>query len=158
MGSSVGGNKGFVSEINVTPFVDVMLVLLIIFMVTAPMMTEGLDVDLPQTRAVETLPTESDNMILTVRKDGAIFLDSYEVGLDELQDKINLLVKQQNKQLFLQADKDVAYGLVVDVMGRIREAGIDKLGVVALREDTPAVPEKKGKKYSPGFPPVAHNG
>jgi biopolymer transport protein TolR len=141
MGSSVGGNKGFVSEINVTPFVDVMLVLLIIFMVTAPMMTEGLDVDLPQTRAVETLPTESDNMILTVRKDGAIFLDSYEV-----QDKINLLVKQQNKQLFLQADKDVAYGLVVDVMGRIREAGIDKLGVVALREDTPAVPEKKGKK------------
>ena len=137
MGSSVGGNKGFVSEINVTPFVDVMLVLLIIFMVTAPMMTEGLDVDLPQTRAVETLPTESDNMILTVRKDGAIFLDSYEVGL---------LVKQQNKQLFLQADKDVAYGLVVDVMGRIREAGIDKLGVVALREDTPAVPEKKGKK------------
>ena len=107
MGSSVGGNKGFVSEINVTPFVDVMLVLLIIFMVTAPMMTEGLDVDLPQTRAVETLPTESDNMILTVRKDGAI---------------------------------------VVDVMGRIREAGIDKLGVVALREDTPAVPEKKGKK------------
>ena len=143
MGASVGGNKGFVSEINVTPFVDVMLVLLIIFMVTAPMMTEGLDVDLPQTRAVETLPTESD---LTVRKDGAIFLDSYEVGLDELQDKINLLVKQQNKQLFLQADKDVAYGLVVDVMGRIREAGIDKLGVVALREDTPAVPEKKGKK------------
>ena len=139
MGSSVGGNKGFVSEINVTPFVDVMLVLLII-------LTEGLDVDLPQTRAVETLPTESDNMILTVRKDGAIFLDSYEVGLDELQDKINLLVKQQNKQLFLQADKDVAYGLVVDVMGRIREAGIDKLGVVALREDTPAVPEKKGKK------------
>lgn len=110
------------------------------------MMTEGLDVDLPQTRAVETLPTESDNMILTVRKDGAIFLDSYEVGLDELQDKIGLLVKQQNKQLFLQADKDVAYGLVVDVMGRIREAGIDKLGVVALREDTPAVPEKKGKK------------
>ena len=101
---------------------------------------------MPQTRAVETLPTESDNMILTVRKDGAIFLDSYEVGLDELQDKINLLVKQQNKQLFLQADKDVAYGLVVDVMGRIREAGIDKLGVVALREDTPAVPEKKGKK------------
>ena len=144
MGASVGGNKGFVSEINVTPFVDVMLVLLIIFMVTAPMMTE--DVDLPQTRAVETLPTESDNMILTVRKDGAIFLDSYEVGLDELQDKIGLLVKQQNKQLFLQADKDVAYGLVVDVMGRIREAGIDKLGVVALREDTPAVPEKKGKK------------
>ena len=146
MGSSVGGNKGFVSEINVTPFVDVMLVLLIIFMVTAPMMTEGVVLVPPQPRAGETLPTQSAILFLTVRKVGGIFLDSYEVGLDELQDKINLLVKQQNKQLFLQADKDVAYGLVVDVMGRIREAGIDKLGVVALREDTPAVPEKKGKK------------
>ena len=144
MGASLGG-KGFVSEINVKPFVDVMLVLLIIFLVTAPMMTEGLDVDLPQTRAVDTLPTESDNMVLTIRKDGAIFLDSYEVTVDELQDKIDLRVKQQNKQLFLQADKDVSYGLVVDVMGRIREAGIDKLGVVALREDVPAA-GKKGNK------------
>ena len=137
MGASVG-KKGLVSEINVTPFVDVMLVLLIIFMVTAPMMTEGLDVDLPQTRAVDTLPTESDNMILTVRKDGVIFLDTYEVTIDELGPKIDLLVKQQNKQLFLQADKEVPYGLVVDVMGRIREAGVEKLGVVALRDDTPA--------------------
>ncbi len=145
MGASVG-KKGLVSEINVTPFVDVMLVLLIIFMVTAPMMTEGLDVELPQTRAVDTLPTESDNMILTIRKDGAIFLDTYEVALDELQPKIDLLVKQQNKQLFLQADKDVPYGVVVDVMGRIREAGVEKLGVVALRDDTPAAPEKKGRK------------
>lgn len=136
MGASVG-KKGLVSEINVTPFVDVMLVLLIIFMVTAPMMTEGLDVDLPQTRAVDTLPTESDNMILTVRKDGVIFLDTYEVAIDELGPKIDLLVKQQNKQLFLQADKEVPYGLVVDVMGRIREAGVEKLGVVALRDDTP---------------------
>lgn len=144
MGASLGG-KGLVSEINVTPFVDVMLVLLIIFMVTAPMMTEGLDVDLPQTRAVDTLPTESDNMVLTVKKDGAIFLDQYEVAIDELQDKIDLLVKQQNKQLFLQADKEVPYGLVVDVMGRIREAGVDKLGVVALRDETPA-PAKKSKK------------
>ena len=96
MGASLGG-KGFVSEINVTPFVDVMLVLLIIFMVTAPMMTEGLDVDLPQTRAVDTLPTESDNMVLTIRKDGAIFLDSYEVTVDELQDKIDLLVSRPTR-------------------------------------------------------------
>ena len=68
------------------------------------------------------------------------------MGLDELQDKIGLLVKQQNKQLFLQADKDVAYGLVVDVMGRIREAGIDKLGVVALAGRHARRPGKKGKK------------
>ncbi len=158
MGSSVGGNKGFVSEINVTPFVDVMLVLLIIFMVTAPMMTEGLDVDLPQTRAVETLPTESDNMILTVRKDGAIFLDSYEVGLDELQDKINLLVKQQNKQLFLQADKDVAYGLVVDVMGRIREAGSTSSAWWPCGKIRPPSRKRRARSKAPAFRRSRHNG
>lgn len=143
MGASVGGKGGFVSEINVTPFVDVMLVLLIIFMVTAPMMTEGLEVDLPQTQTVETLPTESENMVLTLRKDGVLFLDSYEVPLEELEDKLNVLVKAQNKQLFLQADKEVPYGMVVDVMGRIRGAGIEKLGVVALREEAPAAPAGK---------------
>lgn len=137
MGSSVGGKGGFVSEINVTPFVDVMLVLLIIFMVTAPMMSEGLDVDLPTTSYVENLPTEQDNMVMTIRKDGAIFLDTYAVPLEELDTKLVLLVKDQNKQLFLQADKEVPYGLVVDVMGRIRGAGIEKLGVVAQRGDTP---------------------
>lgn len=137
MGSSVGGKGGFVSEINVTPFVDVMLVLLIIFMVTAPMMSEGLDVDLPTTSYVENLPTEQENMVMTIRKDGAIFLDTYAVPLDELDAKLVLLVKDQNKQLFLQADKEVPYGLVVDVMGRIRGAGIEKLGVVAQRGDTP---------------------
>lgn len=138
MGASVGGKSGLVSEINVTPFVDVMLVLLIIFMVTAPMMTEGLEVDLPQTRTVESLPTESDNMILTIKKDGVMYLDKYQVELDDLESKIDLLVKSQNKQLFLQADKDVPYGLVVDVMGRIRGAGVERLGVVALRDDSPA--------------------
>ena len=71
MGASVG-KKGFVSEINVTPFVDVMLVLLIIFMVTAPMMDQGLDVDLPQTKQVDTLPTDSDHLVLTINRDGTI--------------------------------------------------------------------------------------
>ncbi len=79
MGASLGNGK-FVSEINVTPFVDVMLVLLIIFMVATPMMSQGLDVDLPQTKQVEVLPTEADHMILTVRKDGKIFLDEYAVN------------------------------------------------------------------------------
>ena len=140
MGASVGGKGGFVSEINVTPFVDVMLVLLIIFMVTAPMMSEGLEVDLPQTSYVENLPTESDNMVLTIRRDGAIYLDTYAVPVEELQDKLQALVKAQNKQLFMQADKEVPYGLVVDVMGRIRSAGIDRLGMVAQREDPKPAP------------------
>ena len=81
MGASVG-KKGFVSEINVTPFVDVMLVLLIIFMVTAPMMDQGLDVDLPQTKQVDTLPTDSDHLVLTINRDCTMFLDKYEVRPD----------------------------------------------------------------------------
>ena len=133
MGAPVGG-KGFVSEINVTPFVDVMLVLLIIFMVTAPMMSEGLDVDLPETRAVQTLATDDANIVLTVRRDNTLFLDTYQIELPELETKVKLLVTDQKKQLFLQADKDVPYGLVVNIMGRLRAAGVEKLGVVALRE------------------------
>lgn len=84
MGASVGNKGGFVAEINVTPFVDVMLVLLIIFMVTAPMMSEGLEVDLPQTRTVEVLPTDSDHLVLTIRKDGVMYLDERESRLEEL--------------------------------------------------------------------------
>ena len=124
--------SGFVSEINVTPFVDVMLVMLIIFMVAAPMMSEGLDVDLPQSKQVEVLPTDADHMMLTVRRDGTVFLDEYKVDdLEQLEGYLKTLVKDKNKTLFLQADKEVAYGVVVDVMGRIKAVGIEKLGVVA---------------------------
>ena len=131
MGANLGGGK-FVSEINVTPFVDVMLVLLIIFMVATPMMTQGLEVDLPQTKQVETLPGEVDHMILTVRRDGKIFLDEYAVDdLADLGGYLERLVKAKNKSLFLQADKEVPYGLVVEVMGEIKAAGIENLGVMA---------------------------
>ena len=126
----------FVSEINVTPFVDVMLVMLIIFMVATPMMSQGLDVDLPQTKQVEVLPTDSDHMVLTIRRDGAIFLDEFKVDtLDQLEGNLKSLVKDKNKTLFLQADKEVPYGLVVDVMGRIKYVGIEKLGVIAENTD-----------------------
>ena len=77
MGMQVGGNGRFMADVNVTPFVDVMLVLLIIFMVTAPMMTQGLEVDLPQTRAVSVLPKDNESLVLTVKSDGALFLDKY---------------------------------------------------------------------------------
>lgn len=140
MGANVGGGSKFVSEINVTPFVDVMLVLLIIFMVATPMMSQGIDVDLPQTKQVEVLPTESENMVMTVRQDGKIFLDEYAVELDDLENKLQVLVKEKNKTLFLQADKNVPYGTVVDIMGRIKAVGIEKLGVVAEKPDeAPAV-------------------
>lgn len=153
MGVSVSKKGGFVAEINVTPFVDVMLVLLIIFMVTAPLMTEGLQVDLPQTQTVEVLPTDSDHMVLTIRKDGAMYLDEYAVDQSNLISQLLVNVKEKNKQLFLQADKEVPYGIVVDVMGRVRAAGIEKLGVVAEKPSdadlAPGLPVAPGNQAAP---------
>ena len=140
-----GGQKTFMSEINVTPFVDVMLVLLIIFMVTAPMMTQGLEVDLPQTRTVSVLPTDSEHLVLTVKADGGIFLDTYQVAMADLQDHVKRLVADQKKTLFLRADKNVAYGVVVQVMGVVKAAGVDRLGVVAEEEKSEAVAPKTRK-------------
>jgi len=129
MAIKTGG--GFLNEINVTPFVDVMLVLLIIFMVTAPLMTQGVEVDLPTTKTVKNLPQDSDHLVLSIKKDGKLFLDEYQVDMDELGDHLKRLVAKQKKQLFLRADKEVTYGLVVQVMGEIKSAGIDRLGIVA---------------------------
>ena len=113
------------SEINVTPFVDVMLVLLIIFMVTAPLLQQGIDVTLPQARGKEMPPAE--RVIITVKKDGNIYLDKTTVTLETL--KLNLS-KISDKEVFLKADKDVPYGIVVTIMGELREIGIEKLGMV----------------------------
>jgi len=135
--------NGFLAEINVTPFVDVMLVLLIIFMVTAPLMVQGLEVDLPETRTVASLPKGKDHMVMTIKKDGTFFLDEYAVTLNELSGHLERLVKAENKSLYLRADKEVPYGTVVKVMGEIKDAGIDRIGMVAeLEEDG----KKKKKK------------
>lgn len=138
MAMNLGKEGQLVSEINVTPFVDVMLVLLIIFMVATPMMTEGLEVDLPQTRQVEVLPTDADHLILTVRRDGRIYLDEYAINdMADLEGYLLRLVKEKNRSLFLQADKEVPYGLVVEVMGQIKAAGIENLGVMAEQSSSP---------------------
>ena len=136
MGMQTGGKGRYLADVNVTPFVDVMLVLLIIFMVTAPMMTQGLEVDLPQTRAVSVLPKEDTSLVLTVKADGTIVLDKYQVEYADLEGQVKRLVTDQKKQLFLRADQAVAYGTVVKVMGIIKAAGVDKLGVVAEDEKT----------------------
>ena len=153
MGASVGKNKGFVAEINVTPFVDVMLVLLIIFMVTAPMLTEGLEVSLPKTQAVDSLPSGNDHVVLTIKKDSSIFLNEYRETMDGLAAKLVTVVRDPNRSLFLQADKEVPYGTVVAVMGKIKAAGIENLGIVAERiDDEPpvgqTVPPNKGQGRS----------
>ncbi|MEF2146232.1 MAG: protein TolR [Desulfovibrionaceae bacterium] len=138
-----GQNDGLLAEINVTPFVDVMLVLLIIFMVTAPMLTQGVEVELPQTKAVKNLPQDKDHLVLTVTADGRIILDEYEVPLEELEGMLARHVAEQNKELYLRADKSVPYGLVVQVMGEAKAAGIETLGVVA---DQPSTKDKNKKK------------
>ncbi len=135
MGASLCGGNKFVSEINVTPFVDVMLVLLIIFMVTAPMLTQGVEVDLPETKTVETLPEDSETVVLKILNDGTIKLDKYEVKLEELGNYLKRMELEKGNLLYLQADKDVAYGTVVKVMAEVRAAGVQKLGVVAEPED-----------------------
>jgi biopolymer transport protein TolR len=131
----INPRKGFLHEINVTPFVDVMLVLLIIFMVTAPMLNQGVEVDLPQTKTVETLPEDSEVMVLSIEKDGRISLDEYQVTDEDLEHQLKTHVAEKKKLLYLRADKQVPYGTVVSVMGRIKAAGIERLGVVAEPEE-----------------------
>lgn len=113
------------SEINVTPFVDVMLVLLIIFMVTAPLLQQGIDINLPQAKGKEMAPTE--RIVITIKKDGKIYMDKSSMTLKALTAKLS---KSKNKEVYLKADKDVPYGNVVAVMGELREIGIEKLGMV----------------------------
>jgi biopolymer transport protein TolR len=134
MGMQTGSNNQngrMVSEINVTPFVDVMLVLLIIFMVTAPMMTQGIDVNLPQASA-PAIPTEDERLMVTVSQDRKIFINEYPVELDALGSKLLTIYQNQNRRtgVFLRADEKIPYGFVVQVMGVIREAGIDQIGMV----------------------------
>ena len=125
-----GNNKKFMSDINVTPFVDVMLVLLIIFMVTAPMMMQGVEVNLPQT-TTKSIKTKEDPLILTVNKKGEIYLEDHKIQLDDLETKVKTIFKyRRDKEILLKADKDLPYGLVVDVMAGVKRAGVTKLGMV----------------------------
>jgi biopolymer transport protein TolR len=130
-----GSGKRFMSEINVTPLVDVMLVLLIIFMVTAPMMTQGLDVNLPQTTA-KSIKTQEDPLFLTINKKGEIFLEEHVIRLEDLEDKVKSIFKyRRDKELLLRADRDIPYGVVIKVIAAVKRAGIDKLGMVTEPKD-----------------------
>ncbi len=130
-GSHGRGRKALMADINVTPLVDVMLVLLIIFMVTAPMMTQGLDVDLPETTA-KALPQKEDPIVISIAADGTIQVDKITTDLRLLRQQLaGLAADNGNRRpVFLKADKKVAYGVVVQVMAALKEAGFDELGMV----------------------------
>ena len=128
--SSGGGGKAPVGEINVTPLVDVMLVLLIIFMVSAPMMNTGVEVDLPAAQAPQVEINE-EKLLLTVGRDQKVYLGRDEVPYEKLE--ATLLANermQREKELYVQADETVPYGFVVKVIAIVKKAGISKLGLV----------------------------
>ncbi|RLC29063.1 MAG: protein TolR [Deltaproteobacteria bacterium] len=125
-----GDNRKLMSDINVTPLVDVMLVLLIIFMVTAPMMMQGVEVNLPKT-TTSRIKNQEDPLVITVNRKKEIFLGTYRIRLKDLENKTRRIFEnRREKVLLLKADKDVPYGFVIKVISRVKKAGIDKLGMV----------------------------
>jgi biopolymer transport protein TolR len=118
------------SDINVTPFVDVMLVLLVIFMVTAPMMLQGVEVDLPETTS-QPLASKKENLIISINNKNQVFINDFQVTLDFLQEKLKKILEgRENREVYLRADKEVSYGFVVRVMSELKEAGVENLGMV----------------------------
>jgi len=142
-GKGTRGNGGRrrsrpMSEINVTPFVDVMLVLLIVFMVTAPLLTVGVPVDLPKTKAL-ALGQDREPLAVTIDKDGRIFLQNTAVGIDELVPRLEAIAANGYEQrIFVRGDASVGYGKVMAVMGMIGAAGFTRIGLVTDTEKKPA--------------------
>jgi biopolymer transport protein TolR len=131
MAMSGGSTQGaMLTEINVTPLVDVMLVLLIIFMVTAPMLQTGVDVDLPEAKA-QTIPDDEGKLILTVTKDKRVFLGKLQIPWEDVEKILRGNAKlNADHELYLHADRGLLYGDVVKIMAAVKQAGVDKLAMV----------------------------
>ena len=124
------GRPNLISDINVTPLVDVMLVLLIIFMVTAPMMIHGVKVNLPITES-KSIKSKEDPLILSITKKRLIFIENYNIEFKSLKGKLKkIFANRAETEILLQADKDVPYGFVMKVMSQVKEAGISKVGMI----------------------------
>ena len=122
------------SEINVTPFVDVMLVLLVIFMVTAPLLQQGIDVELPKTQSAG-LPTDEEPLVITVKADGTLYVQRAEVPIGELRAKLEKIFESRvDKEVYLRADTAVAYGTVARTLAAARGAGARRIGMVTEPE------------------------
>lgn len=133
---NIGSNHdSFMSEINVTPFVDVMLVLLIIFMVTAPMLVQGVDVDLPKATS-KALKGSEEKLIISIDNELNVFINEQVVSLEFLTQKLGAILENfDKKNVYLRSDKNVPYGLVVKVISKIKKAGVDSLGMITLPEN-----------------------
>jgi len=144
-GGSRGGRYRPLAEINVTPMVDVMLVLLIIFMVTAPLMTSGVTVDLPKTNA-QPLNSDSEPVTVSIKADGTIFVQDAQVELADLVPKLqNIAQNNPDRRIFVRGDKDLSYGRIMEVMGTITQGGFTKVALLAeqpsgLAPSVPSVP------------------
>jgi biopolymer transport protein TolR len=126
------------AEINVTPLVDVMLVLLIIFMVTAPLMTSGVSVDLPKTTA-QPLNSDSEPLTVSIKADGTIFLQDQSVDIADLVGKLQGIAQNNpERRIFVRGDKDLAYGRIMEVMGTITQGGFTKVALLAEQPAGPA--------------------
>jgi biopolymer transport protein TolR len=129
-----GRHHVLMSEINVTPFVDVMLVLLIIFMVAAPLLTVGVPIDLPETQA-KALNSDTQPITVSVNQDGQVFLQETKIPIDEVVPKLQAIAQAgYNERIYVRGDKTADYGTVVGVMARISSAGYKNLGLVTLQE------------------------
>jgi len=122
--------NGTISQINVTPLVDVMLVLLVIFMVTAPILQQGIQVNLPQARA-GAVPGQEEQLVVAVARNGRVYLNDNALSLGELGKKLRGIHKlKPASQVFLRADQDVRYGAVIKVIAEIKQAGIERVGMM----------------------------
>ncbi|MGN6584020.1 MAG: protein TolR [Rhizobiaceae bacterium] len=129
-----GRHHGMISEINVTPMVDVMLVLLIIFMVAAPMLTVGVPIDLPKTQA-KALNSDTQPITVSINHGGKVYIQETEVPLEEIVPKLQAIAKTgYDERIYVRGDKDADYGTVMQVMARISAAGYHNLGLVTLQE------------------------
>lgn len=130
LGSRGNSDRGTMSQINVTPLVDVMLVLLVIFMVTAPMMQQGVQVNLPKAET-KALPAQEESVVVSIERSGRVFINSNEISASDLRSRLSeMFSTRSKKEVFLKADRDVPYGDVVKTMAEIKGAGIERLGMV----------------------------